>query len=51
MTSPAEPETSERYLAIARRWFAEGWSGNLAMAGEASGDELDRVEAGVVKPC
>jgi predicted ester cyclase len=32
MTSPAELETSERYMAIARRWFTEGWTGNLAMA-------------------
>jgi hypothetical protein len=32
MTSPAELETGERYMAVARRWFTEGWSGNLAMA-------------------
>ena len=31
MTSPAEPETSERYLAIARRWFTDGWTGTLAI--------------------
>ena len=36
MTSPAELETSERYMAIARRWFTEGWAGNLAMAEEIS---------------
>jgi hypothetical protein len=32
MTSSAEPETSERYMQIARRWFTEGWRGVLAMA-------------------
>ena len=32
MTSPAELETSEQYMEIARRWFTEGWTGNLAMA-------------------
>ena len=31
MTSPAELETSERYMAIARRWFTEGWTGDLAI--------------------
>jgi predicted ester cyclase len=25
-------ETSERYMQIARRWFTEGWTGDLAMA-------------------
>jgi predicted ester cyclase len=25
-------ETSEQYMAIARGWFTEGWTGNLAMA-------------------
>jgi hypothetical protein len=32
MANPAEPETSERYMAIARRWFTQGWTGNLAIA-------------------
>jgi hypothetical protein len=32
MTSPAELETSEQYMQIARRWFTAGWTGNLAMA-------------------
>jgi predicted ester cyclase len=32
MTSPAEPETTEQYMQIARRWFTEGWTGNLALA-------------------
>lgn len=40
MTSPAEPETSERYLAIARRWFTEGWTGNLAMADDIFSEDL-----------
>ena len=32
MTSPAELETSEQYMQIARRWFTAGWTGNLTMA-------------------
>ena len=40
MTSPAEPETSEKYMAIAERWFAEGWTGNLAMAHDIFSEEL-----------
>jgi hypothetical protein len=32
MTSPAELDTGERYMAIARRWFTEGWKGDLVMA-------------------
>jgi hypothetical protein len=30
MASPAELDTSARYMAIAPRWFTEGWTGNLA---------------------
>ena len=32
MTSPAELDTSERYMQVARQWFTEGWTGNLALA-------------------
>ena len=52
MTSPAERETSERYMAIARRWFTEGWTGNLAMADGIFSEELrtNGVHVGVAGP-
>ena len=52
MASPAEPGTSEQYMAIARRWFTEGWTGNLAMAGGIFGEELrtNGVHVGVAGP-
>ncbi len=40
MTSPAELETSERYMQIARRWFTEGWTGNLAMADDIFSEDV-----------
>jgi predicted ester cyclase len=52
MTSPAEPETSERYLAIARRWFTDGWTGDLAMADDIFSEDLrtNGVHVGVAGP-
>jgi len=52
MTSPAELKTSERYMAMARRWFTEGWTGNLAMAGDIFSEELrtNGVHVGVAGP-
>ncbi len=52
MTSPAELETSERYMAIARRWFTEGWAGNLALADDIFSEELrtNGVHVGVAGP-
>jgi predicted ester cyclase len=52
MTSPAEPEASERYLAIARRWFTEGWTGNLAMADDIFSEDVrtNGVHVGVAGP-
>jgi len=52
MTSSAELETSERYMQIARRWFTEGWTGNLAMAeGIFSQDvRTNGVRVGVAGP-
>jgi hypothetical protein len=32
MTSPAELETSQQYMELPRRWFTEGWTGNLRLA-------------------
>ena len=40
MTSPAELGTSKRYMQIARRWFTEGWTGNLVMADAIFSEEL-----------
>jgi len=52
MANPAELETSEQYMAIARRWFTEGWTGNLGMAGEIFSEELrtNGVHVGVAGP-
>jgi predicted ester cyclase len=52
MTDSAEPETSERYMAIARRWFTDGWTGDLAMADDIfSADLLNNgVHVGVAGP-
>jgi len=52
MTSPAETETSQRYMRIARRWFTEGWSGSLAMADDIFSAELrtNGVHVGVAGP-
>jgi predicted ester cyclase len=43
---------SEQYTAIARRWFTEGWTGNLAMADDIFSEELrtNGVHAGVAGP-
>jgi len=52
MTSPAEVETGERYMAIARQWFSEGWAGNLAMADGIISEDLrtNGVHVGVAGP-
>jgi predicted ester cyclase len=52
MTSPAELGTSGQYLAIARRWFTEGWKGDLAMANGIFSDDLrtNGVSVGVAGP-
>jgi len=52
MRSPADLETSERYMAIARRWFTEGWGGNLAMADGIFSEDLrtNGVRVGVAGP-
>jgi predicted ester cyclase len=50
--SPAELETSERYMAIARRWFTAGWRGDLAMADGIFSEDLraNGVHVGVAGP-
>jgi predicted ester cyclase len=52
MMSPAEPESSERYMQIARRWFTEGWAGNLATADGIFSEDLrtNGVHVGVAGP-
>ncbi len=52
MTIPAELETGERYMAIARRWFTQGWTGNLALADDIFSESLrtNGVHVGVVGP-
>jgi predicted ester cyclase len=52
VTSPTESETGERYLAIARQWFTEGWTGNLALADGIFSEELrtNGVHVGVAGP-
>jgi predicted ester cyclase len=52
MTSTAEPQASERYMQIARRWFTDGWRGDLAMADDIFSPELhtNGVRVGVAGP-
>ncbi len=52
MTSPAKLETSDQYMQIARRWFTEGWAGNLAMTDDIFSDDLQTngVHVGVAGP-
>jgi len=52
MTTPAELDTSEQYMAVARRWFTEGWTGNLAMAEDLFSADLrtNGVHVGVAGP-
>jgi predicted ester cyclase len=52
MTNVTKPETSEQYMAIARRWFTEGWTGNLALADDIFSEEVrtNGVHVGVAGP-
>jgi predicted ester cyclase len=52
MTNTTGPETSMRYMQIARQWFTEGWRGDLAMAGDIFSEELrtNGVHVGVAGP-
>ncbi|HUC23203.1 MAG TPA: ester cyclase [Streptosporangiaceae bacterium] len=52
MTNPTDPETSEHYMRTARRWFTEGWTGDLGMASDIFGDELrtNGTRVGVAGP-
>ena len=52
MTSTADLETSERYMQIARKWFTEGWTGDLAMADDIFSEELrtNGVHVGAAGP-
>jgi hypothetical protein len=52
MTSPAELDASERYMQIARQWFTEGWTGNLALADDIFSEETrtNGVPVGLAGP-
>jgi predicted ester cyclase len=52
MMSAAEPETSEQYMEIARRWFTDGWTGDLAMADGIFSEDLrtNGVHVGTTGP-
>jgi predicted ester cyclase len=52
MTSPVELDTSEQYMQIARRWFTEGWTGNLALADGIFSEDVrtNGVQVGVAGP-
>ncbi len=52
MMSQPDLETSQQYLQMARQWFTEGWTGNLAMAEDIFSDELktNGVHVGVAGP-
>jgi predicted ester cyclase len=52
MTNQANSETSERYMQIARQWFTEGWTGNLALADDIFSTDLrnNGVQVGIAGP-
>jgi predicted ester cyclase len=52
MTGTGELERSERYMAIARKWFTAGWRGDLAMAADIFSEDLrtNGVHVGVAGP-
>jgi predicted ester cyclase len=52
MMSAAEPETSEQYMEIARRWFTDAWTGDLAMADGIFSEDLrtNGVHVGTTGP-
>jgi predicted ester cyclase len=52
MTSPAQGDTSEQYMQVARRWFTEGWTGNLALADGLFSEDLrnNGVHVGAAGP-
>jgi predicted ester cyclase len=52
MTSSTDREPSELYVQAARRWFTEGWTGDVAMASRIFSEELrtNGVHVGVAGP-
>jgi predicted ester cyclase len=52
MTSQADSEISARYMQIARQWFTDGWTGNLALADDIFGTDLrnNGVQVGIAGP-
>jgi predicted ester cyclase len=45
-------DANERYLQVARQWFTEGWTGNLALADEifSAQTRTNGVQVGVAGP-
>ena len=52
MTSAAELESGKRYMEIARRWFTDGWTGDLSMAEGIFSEDLrtNGVRVGLAGP-
>jgi predicted ester cyclase len=52
MTSDPNLEISVRYMQIARQWFTDGWTGNLALADDIFSDEprTNGVRVGIAGP-
>ena len=50
--SSAQPGTGETYMAVARRWFTEGWTGDLAMADDIFSEDVhtNGIRVGVAGP-
>ena len=48
----ADRADSERYMNMARRWFTEGWTGNIALADDLFSEDVrtNGVVAGVAGP-
>jgi predicted ester cyclase len=52
MSSPGEMAISEQYMQVARRWFTQGWAGDLAMAEVLFSEDVrtNGVRVGVAGP-
>ena len=50
--SSAQSGTGETYMTVARLWFTEGWTGNLAMANDIFSEDVhtNGIRVGVAGP-